>query len=138
MKYLVVENKEQRDELHYSIADFLWDRGNEVFIRSDNTDDFQNMMKYCDCIISLIYNDCSTELLSENSLKRFRKYFDPEHSQNKKTILVFSNCGVWSNAIPFPHKIFHFEELDKNELTRFFHWSEKLNLFNKNKNNNIP
>ncbi|MBT2623493.1 hypothetical protein [Chryseobacterium sp. ISL-6] len=133
MKYIIIENKEQHDdELHDDIADFLWNRGNEVFIRNNTAIDFQNIIKYCNYIVLLIQNS-SSELHSERDLKGFIRFFELENCQNKKTIFVFSNNGVYSNAIPFPHKIFHFEQLNKNELIHFFSWSNKFNLFNTNK-----
>lgn len=132
MKYIIIENKEkERNKLHFDIADFLWNSGNEVFIRDNTATDFQNIVKYCNNVILLIYNHSLPELFSEENSKEFRKYFDLENEQNKKTILIFTNNGVYSNAIPFPHKIFHFEQLSKNELTYFFIWSNKFNLFNK-------
>jgi hypothetical protein len=130
MKYIVVENKGQKEEeLHYDIADFLWNSGNEVYIRDNNATDFQKIVKDCDCIISLVYKRSSSELLSERGTKGFSKYFELENYQNKKTILVFSNTGVYTNAIPFPHKIFHFEKLDKNEITSFFNWSRSQPIY---------
>ena len=34
-----------------------------------------------------------------------------QENNSKKLMLVFSPDGVYSNMIPFPHKIFHFESL---------------------------
>lgn len=132
MKYIIVENKEQKEEeLNYEIADFLWNNGNEIYIRDSNAIDFQNIVKNCNCIILLAYNHCSSELLTERDPNRFKKYFELENSRNKKTVLIFSHNGVYSNAIPFPHKIFHFENLEKKEIKRFFIWARTFNLFTK-------
>lgn len=134
MKYLLVENKEQGGQvLLDNIAEFLWNNGNEVYSRNsfDNEIDYQNAMKYADCIVLLILSDCSAESFFEIEQKEFQKDFDLEKSLNKKFMLIFSIDGVYSNAIPFPHKIFHFERLCQNELTRFLHWCGKLNLFTK-------
>lgn len=134
MKYIVVENKEQtEEELHYDIADFLWNNGNEVYIRDYCAIDFKNIAKDCNCLILLDYHNSSSEVLLDEVQKKFKKDVELEGYQNKKTILVFSNTGVYSNAIPFPHKIFQFEQLDQNELIRFFNWSTALNLFENNR-----
>ena len=136
MKYFVIENKEQEvDECLYYIADFFWDNGNKVYISNNynNEIDYQDFVKYCDWIVLLVYGDCSTASFFESEQEKFRKDFRLEKSNNKKLMLVFSINGVYSNAIPFPHKIFHFDKLDQNELKRFFTWCRKLNLFNKQK-----
>lgn len=130
MKYIIVENKEQtEEELHYDIADFLWNNGNEVYIRDYFAIDFKKILKDCNCIILLVNNVCSSDFFSDEVQKRFKKDVELEGYQNTKTILIFSNTGVYSDAIPFPHKIFQFEQLDQNELIRFFNWSRALHLF---------
>lgn len=134
MKYIVLENKEQiEEELHYDIADFLWNNGNEVYIRDYYAIDFKNIVKDCNCLILLDYRYSSSEVLLDEVQRRFTKDVELEGSQNKKTILVFSNTGVYTNVIPFPHKIFQFEQLDQNELIRFFNWSRALHLFDNNR-----
>lgn len=132
MKYLVIENKEQEvDECLYDIADFFWNNGNEVYISNNynNEIDYQEFVKCCDWIILLIYGDCSPASFFESEQKKFQKDFKLEKSN--KLMLVFSINGVYSNTIPFPHKIFHFDKLDQNELKRFFSWCRRLNLFDK-------
>lgn|SRR5690606_6901445 len=134
MKYIVLENKEQiEEELHYDIADFLWNNGNEVYIRDYYAIDFKNIVKDCNCLILLDYRYSSSEVLLDEVQRRFTKDVELEGSQNKKTILVFSNTGVYTNVIPFPHKIFQFEQLDQNELIRFFNWSRAFQLFENNR-----
>jgi hypothetical protein len=49
-------------------------------------------------------------------------------TEHAATTLVFTNDGVYSNAIPYPHKLFHFEQLDQAELGRFFAWCGKFNV----------
>lgn len=129
MKYIVVNNEQTEEELHYDIADFLWNNGNEVYIRDYCAIDFKNIAKDCNCLILLDYCYSSSKVLFDKVQKKFKKDVELEGSQNIKTILVFSNTGVYSNAIPFPHKIFQFKQLDQNELIRFFNWSRALNLF---------
>lgn len=57
MKFLIIENKIQgEEELVYEIADFLWNNGNEVFLKDTfNIDiskiDGRNALDYCDCVI---------------------------------------------------------------------------------------
>lgn len=132
MKYLVIENKEQEiDECLYDIADFFWNGGNEVYISNNynNETDYKDFVKCCDWIVLLIYGDCSPASFFESEQEKFQKHFKLEKSN--KLMLVFSINGVYSNTIPFPHKIFHFDMLDQNELKRFFSWCRKLNLFDK-------
>lgn len=131
MKYLIIENLEQEaNEFLYDIADFFWNNGNEVYISNNysNETDYQNLVKQCDCIVLLKYEDCSAISFFENEQEKFQKDFKLEKINNN-LMLVFSIDGVYSNAIPFPHKIFHFDELNQNELKRFFNWCRKLNLF---------
>lgn len=134
MKYLVIENEEQEiGEFLFDIADFFWNNGNEVYISNNYNDetDYHDFVKKCDCIVLLINNDCSAESFFENEQEKFQKDFDIKKGNTKKLMLVFSMNGVYFNAIPFPHKIFHFNKLNKNELKRFFNWYRKLNLFDK-------
>src|SRR6218665_1377429 len=132
MKYLVIENKEKEiGGFLYDIADFFWNNGNEVYINNNyiNLNDYHDFVKKCDCIVLLINNDCSAESFFENEQDKFQKDFDIKKGNTKKLMLAFSMNCLYSNAIPFPHKIFHFDKLNKNELNRFFNWSRKLNLF---------
>src|SRR5690606_14373209 len=134
MKYLLVNDKEEEEQtLLDNIAGFLWDNGNEVYgcNNYDNHSECQNIAKYCDCIVFLIHRDCSAESIFECEQEMLQKYFNLEKNLENKFMLVFTINGVYSNAIPSPHKIFHFEGLYQNELTRFFHWCEKLKLFGK-------
>ncbi|WP_164112221.1 MULTISPECIES: hypothetical protein [Sphingobacterium] len=131
MKYLVIENKAQEEsEWVYDIADFFWNNGNQVYIGKNYSSmfEYKNIVEYCDCIV-LINDDCPTELLFESKQENFCQYFDLKNVNEKKTALIFSIDGVYSNVIPFPHKIFHYDQLSQNELTRFFNWCRKLNLF---------
>ncbi|HWV72732.1 MAG TPA: hypothetical protein VN040_13485 [Pseudosphingobacterium sp.] len=133
MKYLLVGDKEQEEQaLLDHIAAFLWNKGHEVYSRSslDNEIDYQNMVKCCDCIIFLTFRDYPAALFFECRQEVY-KNFGLTKKLNKKNMLVFSVNGVYSNAVPFPHKIFHFEHLCQKELTRFFRWCRKLNLFTK-------
>lgn len=62
MKYLVIDNNEkQTDDNLYYIADFFWDNGNQVFISNNyhNADDFLHMVKYCDWIVLVKYEECT-------------------------------------------------------------------------------
>ena len=132
MKYLLLEDREQEKQaLLDNIAAFLWNNGNEVYSRNnvDHKIDYQTVAKHGDCIVFLIHSDCSEKSLFESGQGGFQQEFDLEKSIDKKLILAFTKHGVYFNAIPSPHKIFHFERLCQNELTRFFYWCEKLNLF---------
>lgn len=112
MRYLVIENG-QHEELTYDIIGFFWDNGNEIAIQKKYSDRDDNYVR-ADCIISL-----------DNSR------FSQRDIVNKKLFLHFCNEGVYSNAIPFPYKIFEFEGLNRHTLAAFFFWCKRLNLFEK-------
>lgn len=127
MKYIIIENKEQEENaLLNDVADFLWNNGNEVFVRNNKTKDF---LKEHNCLVLLICSYFPAESLFEKGKETLHKNFDLEKSECIKSMLIFSKNGIYSNAIPFPHKIYHFNTLDKKLLSEFFAWSKKLNLF---------
>ena len=134
MKYLLVEDKLQQGQaILDSIAEFLWNNGNEIYASNNfhNQTDYLDIAECCDCIVLLFYRECPVDLIfgsgEEISL------IDKELGKivYKKVVLVFSENGVFCNAIPFPHKIFHLEGLCQDELARFFNWCVKLSLFTK-------
>ena len=127
MKYIVVENEgEQQNNLLYDIADFFWNNGNEVHIRSNySAVEFSKIMQDCDCIVLLSYQNACFKTV----LEAFQNNDALEKSIHQKKILLFSDHGVYTNFIPFPHKIFHFDTFSKKELTRFFIWCSKLPFF---------
>ena len=128
MKYLVIENKEQtQNRLLDQVADFLWNNGNEVFISSSTQKD--HFTNDYDCIVLLMDGDFVVESFFENDCKALYGHFDLEESDAITSVLIFSTTGVYSNAIPFPHKIYHFSSLDYDALLGFFNWTRRLNLF---------
>lgn len=131
MKYIILQQEKKQDDLADDIANFFWDAGNEVHIASDCKSNFgsRHQSVYYDCSISIIHKDDPCEFLFEIHQEIFHKYFDINTTENKDTILIFSNKGVYTNTIPYPHKIFNFENLDQHALARFFIWCRKLNLF---------
>lgn len=131
MKFLIIENKIQgEEELVYEIADFLWNNGNEVFLKDTfNIDiskiDGRNALDYCDCVILF-----KLSKPSENKKRPFnRKNFELFSNHKRLIVLLFYKDGVYTNAIPYPHKIYDFEALDKNSLIDFQNWSKRLKLF---------
>jgi len=131
MKFLIIENKIQgEEELVYEIADFLWNNGNEVFLKDTfNIDiskiDGRNALDYCDCVI--VFNSSK---IAESKKKLFnRKDFELFSNHKRLIVLIFYKDGVYTNAIPYPHKIYDFEALDKNSLIDFQNWSKRLKLF---------
>ncbi|QIG88570.1 hypothetical protein G6R40_02340 [Chryseobacterium sp. POL2] len=127
MKYIVVENKEdQQNEFLYDIADFFWNNGNEVYISSNySTANFEQIIQECDCIVMLNYQN----VCFKKAIKAFQNSVALKKSIRQKNFFLFSENGVYTDAIPFPHKIFHFDTFCKRELTRFFIWCSKLRLF---------
>lgn len=134
MKYLLVEDKlHQSQVILDSIAEFLWNNGNEIYANNnfDNRTDYLNVAECCDCIVLLIFRDCPVESIFGSGQEISLSDKELEKILDKKVGLVFSANGVFCNAIPFPHKIFHFEGLCQDELLRFFNWCGKLSLFTK-------
>ncbi|WP_293946158.1 MULTISPECIES: hypothetical protein [unclassified Sphingobacterium] len=126
MKYLLINDKnQQKQALIDNIAEFLWNNGNEIYVRADldKNEDYRVIKSQYDCIVYLIFRDDSIESFFPNADTEAR------NSLNKKFVLIFSKNGVYCNALPFPHKIFHFDGLNQHELTRFFLWCENLKLF---------
>jgi hypothetical protein len=134
MKYLLVEDRLQQSQVILdSIAEFLWNNGNEIYTSNnfDNRTDYLNVAERCDCIVLLIFGNCPVESIFGSGQEIFLGDKELKEILYKKVGLVFSANGVFCNAIPFPHKIFHFEELCQHELLRFFNWCGKLSLFTK-------
>lgn len=75
MKYLLLEDKFQQDHVILDrIAEFLWDKGNEIY-SSNNIDcrtDYINVAKSCDCIVSVIFEDCMIESIFGNEQEPFQ------------------------------------------------------------------
>ena len=132
MKYLLIKDKRQQQHaLIDNIAEFLWNNGNEIYVRTclDKTREYQDIINQCECIVFL---NCSNDLMKSffNDVKNVLAECTQENNiLNKKFVLFFLINGVYCNAVPFPHKIFHFKELSQHELTRFFLWCEGLKLF---------
>ena len=132
MKYLLVEDQVRKDQVVLdSIAEFLWNSGNEIYASNhiNNRSDYLSVADSCDCIVLLVFRDCPIGSIAESEQAMAQVGDDFGGILAQKLILVFSNTGVYCNAIPFPHKIFHFEELCQSELTRFFHWCGRLSPF---------
>ncbi|MGK9118985.1 hypothetical protein [Olivibacter jilunii] len=131
MKYLLVgDNGQEEQMLLDHLAAFFWNNGHEVYSRTSlgNEINYQNMLTCCDYIVLLTFRDYPTASFFERGQAVY-EHVGLTKKLHKKIMLVFSKNGVYTNAIPFPHKIFHFEHLNKKELSRFFRWGTKLNLF---------
>jgi len=132
MKYLLAKDNVKRgQDILDNIAEFLWNNGHEVYASNNfnNRIDYLNIIKCCDWIVVLIFRDCPVESIFGSAWEVSQIDNDLRKNFNRKFILVFSTNGVYCNAIPSPHKIFHFEGLCQSELARFFRWCEKLSLF---------
>lgn len=133
MKYLLVGDNEPEEQLLLDhLAAFFWNNGHEVYSRSSlgNEINYQNMLTCCDCIVLLTFRNYPEASFFEHGQALYQDV-GLTKKRHKKDMLVFSKGGVYTNAIPFPHKIFHFEHLSQKELSRFFRWCKKLNLFTK-------
>lgn len=140
MKYIVIKNENvQREELLYDIADFLWNNGNEVLVRDYNEEtNHQDTAEDFDFVILILKSECSEKYLFERDFEMISKDFELENCHQKASLLLFSKNGVFSNIIPFPHKLFHFDKLNQDELLRFFSWCSKFNMFTKKETHKLP
>jgi hypothetical protein len=111
MNYLVIENNNE-EELTYDIISFFWDNSIKISIQKEYTNN-DNII-CADCIIFL-----------DN------KSFSRENIVKTKLFIHFCNDGVYSNAIPFPHRIYKYNCLNRNAISAFFSWCKSLNLFEK-------
>ena len=126
MKYIVLENNDQNENtLLGDVSDFLWNNGNEVFIKKSDQCDPKDF----DCVVLMIPGYFPSESLFERGREMLIENFDSGTSCNEKPMLIFSKNGVYSNAIPFPHKIYQLNTLNKDSLSAFFNWCRNLNLF---------
>lgn len=131
MKVLIADNNDQNEEeLLYTTADFFWNNGNEVFLRdvvdiNSSKIDGLDALDYCDCVILF-----KSSKIAESKKKLLNhKDFELFSNHKRLIVLLFYTDGVYTNAIPYPHKIYDFETLDKNSLINFQNWSKRLNLF---------
>lgn len=132
MKYLLIKDKGlQQQALIDNIAEFLWNNGNEIYVRNglDSPQEYQDITHRCECIVFLNRSNDLMEAFFKDVKNMLADGTQENNILNKKYVLFFSINGVYCNAVPFPHKIFHFKELSQHELTRFFLWCEGLKQF---------
>jgi len=123
-RYLILENK-QYEELTYKMADFLWNNGNEVIIQNNFCDStyYNQFLLKKPCLI----------IIDDNNFLKSKDKMKYNLQENDNMTICVSSTGVYTNVIPFPHKIFEFNALTESQLNRFFEWSTKLNLFSDKK-----
>lgn len=132
MKYIVIKNNNvQEDEMIDDISDFLWNCGNEVVVKDNTESPLYDTKEDFDLVVLIISSEHSEKFVFETNTEVISEKFGLEECSQTKTILAFSKNGVFSDMIPFPHKLFHFEKLEQDDLVRFFTWCRKFNLFNK-------
>ncbi len=104
MKYIIIKNQKKEDHLLDEVAEFLWDSGHEVDVTGRaQVSSEDNKLHLCyDCHITVIENhDAGQSVLDmhRSVFKTFNSY------KNAGSILIFSNTGVYTDAIPYPHRI---------------------------------
>ncbi|MCS4164050.1 hypothetical protein HS960_26630 [Sphingobacterium paramultivorum] len=129
MRYFIAEPAGQvKNDLFFEVANFLWDSGNEVSLGENIICNCQKMQHAdYDYTISLVPNNEAVESLFNTHYKIISKYFDKIDSDGP--MLVLANTGIYTNALPYPHKIYSFEKLDRQALVSFFDWCKRFNLF---------
>lgn len=125
------DQEKQQDDLLSDVADFFWNTGHEVDIADNSPTCFEdkNYFNDYDCCVSVIYNDDPGQSIFKIHEIAKKKYFDLYKIKHISNVLIFSNTGVYTDLIPYPHKIFNYKNLDKRSLELFFQWYRKLNLF---------
>jgi hypothetical protein len=129
MKYIIIGDcvREYYDLL-YDIADVFWDAGGEVYIRDkDSKIDYREIAEDYHCLVLLISDICLEECLF-SEVEKIHKGLKVDVIQGGQPVLIFSQRGVYSNAIPYPHKLFHFEKLVRHEVARFSHWRKIISV----------
>ncbi|QES88586.1 hypothetical protein [Rhizosphaericola mali] len=130
-KFLIINNNKYRT-LQEEILAFLWDNGNEILMDSDYSKEeiFKHFRFHETCIITIGDNNLlydSLELDVPNVKMEPQACFSTVICWN----LHFSHSGVYSNALPYPHRLFAFKSLELSELLVFFEWCLKMRLFTK-------
>lgn len=130
MKYIVVRNKNvKHNEILDDISDFLWNNGNEVIVTESLGCYLYDELEKFDFVVLVVSSESVEKLVFESDQEITFKNFGVEDCFQTNTILAFSENGVFSNMIPFPHKLFHLEKLEKDDLLLFFKWCRRFNLF---------
>ncbi|WP_199117807.1 hypothetical protein [Pedobacter sp. ASV28] len=131
MKFLIKEGKNQIEEaLVYTISDFLWNNGNTVLLNDAleigfSEIDGKNALDYCDCIVLFKSFEPFAKHKCDFDAEDFKLFSD----HRNLIVLFFSEDGVYTSAIPYPHKIYHFETLNKETLADFLNWTKRWKLF---------
>ncbi len=132
MKCIILNNQNrQENDLLSDIAAFFWNSGHEVEIADERpfaTDSNTDFNDY-DCSISISNDHFTPQSLFINHRISLKKYFNSGLKKKTGVVLIFSNKAVFTNAVPYPHQIFNYENLDQDSLAAFFEWFKKLNLF---------
>lgn len=131
MKFIILKNQSvHENDLLSDIAEFMWNSGHEVEINNQeqfSTNDTAAIDDY-NCSISINSDDVATNILFFNHRNLLKNHVESNHQIKRYTAVIFSNRGVFTNAIPFPHQIFTYGKLDKNSLNAVFEWFKKLSL----------
>ncbi len=129
MRYFIAEPVGHiKNDLFFEVANFLWDSGNEVALGKNMICDCEKMQHDdYDYTISFVPNSETVESLFNTHYTILSKYFDK--IDNTNPMLILADTGIYTNALPYPHKIYNFEKLDRKTLASFFDWCKKFNLF---------
>lgn len=123
-RFFIMKNSDY-EELLYTIADFFWNNGNQVIIQDNfiETAYYRCFLFQKPWIVTVNANDFSE---TANKIKA--------NGQPDNFIIInFASNGVYTNLIPFPHKIYQYKKLNKSQLNNFFRWCIKFSLFNTSK-----
>jgi len=119
-RYLIIASS-LYDELKHKVAEFLWNNGKEVIIKDSFNDD--------ESYLSFLEEKPNIITINNSDFSLIKKNVKTEELEHKDVHIHFSANGVYTNLIPFPHKIFEFKTLNELELNYFFEWCKSQYLF---------
>ncbi|WP_420155160.1 hypothetical protein [Siphonobacter sp.] len=147
MKFLIIGDIQAEDSLTFEVADYLWNKGNEIYLQSldaDRSDTGTPGLELSDAVVivqpalanvSLAYPFLTPDLSEGNHTPASRTEGSLSIQQifsQQKLVFLFSHNGIFSNLrsdVSRIHKIFTYPELNQTALFQFFAWCKTLVLF---------
>ncbi|OZI06861.1 hypothetical protein BWI93_17850 [Siphonobacter sp. BAB-5385] len=147
MKFLIIGDIQAEDSLTFDVADYLWNKGNEIYLQSldaDRSDAETPGLEISDAVVivqpalatvSSAYSSLTPDLLEGNDNLASRtedRLSIRQLLRQQKLVFLFSQDGIFSNLrsdVSRIHKIFTYPALNQTALLQFFAWCKTLGLF---------
>ncbi len=138
MKFLIIGDIQAEDSLTFELADYLWNKGNEIYLQSldaDRSDAETPGLEISDAIVivqpalatvSLAYPFLIPDLPEGNHTPACRtedRLSIRQLLRQQKLVFLFSQDGIFSNLrsdVSRIHKIFTYRELNQTALFPIF------------------